>query len=342
MQFLKSFFISALIVCVAYFSIIFSLIEAPVPAEYWVAEMIAVKKDLIRSQTGKNKIIIAGGSSTLFGIDAKHASAQLGIPVFNFGLHAGLRLEKILREVDSVVEHGDYLILALEPSFYRCHPKWTLWQMNNVVGWDHDVWREMSYLGKIEFAATVSSGLLGQMIISTVQRILHSPEIGRRLDALDNDLILSKFRARTTADTFQYSAYNLDDHGDLLGANGSRAKGPENDLSKPDHICDKTANQLARFVEKMKLRGIQVYFANIPLYARSGFDAMQKGESSFVRELTPIGCIIDKRENIIFDQKHFFDSGYHLNSEGRSIRTDLLIDAIRKNIFFGSCTNQNS
>jgi len=342
MQFLKSFFVSALIVCVAYFSILFSLIEAPVPAEYWVAEMISVKKELIRAQTGNNKIIIAGGSSTLFGIDAEYASAQLGIPVFNFGLHAGLRLEKILREVDTVVEHGDYLILALEPSFYRCYPRWTLWQMNNVVGWDHDAWREMSYFGKIEFAATVSPGLLGQMIIATAQKMLHSPEIGRRLDALDNDLILSKFRARIMSDDFQYSAYNLDAHGDLLGTKGSRIKVPENDLSKPDHICDEAAGQLARFVEKMRVRGVQVYFANIPLYARSGLDAMQKGESSFVRELTPIGCIIDKRENIIFDQKHFFNSVYHLNSEGRSIRTDLLIQAIRKNILSGSCTNQGS
>jgi len=70
MKFIQSFFISTLIAFISYYTLVLILIDAPVPAEYWVGEMLIIKKELVKKHAGKNKIIIAGGSSTLFGIDA--------------------------------------------------------------------------------------------------------------------------------------------------------------------------------------------------------------------------------------------------------------------------------
>ena len=164
MKFIQSFFISALVAYIGYYSAVLILIDAPVPAEYWVGEMLIIKKELVKTYAGKNKIIFAGGSNILFGIDAEYASKQLGLPVINFGLHAGLRPKKILKEVSTIVESGDILILAFEPPYYDCNEKLTAWQVNNIIGWDHNAWRDMSYLEKIDFVSSVSFATFTSML----------------------------------------------------------------------------------------------------------------------------------------------------------------------------------
>jgi hypothetical protein len=61
MNFIRIFFYSTLVACLTYFAAALALIDAPVRAEYWVGEMIAIKKDLVKRYAGKRKIIIAGG-----------------------------------------------------------------------------------------------------------------------------------------------------------------------------------------------------------------------------------------------------------------------------------------
>ena len=340
MKFIQSFFVSSILACVTYYTAVFMLIDAPVPAEYWVGEMITIKKELVKEYAGKSKIIIAGGSSTLFGIDAEYASKSLDMPVINFGLHAGLRLERILQIVSSVVEHGDLLVLPLEPPYYDCNTQLNSGHVTNIIGWDHDAWKEMNYSEKLEFVSLVSPTLLGQMLVAEILKKLHPAVISDRLTSLDRSLVLSRFRARTVPSAFEYSAYNLNSHGDMQRTEGSKFKGQGYDVSSPSHVCDKTASNLISFVDRMKKRGVQVYFANTPYIASEvGLDTIRKGELSFRNEFVHIGCIIDNREDLIFDRKYFFNTDLHLNTEGRSLRTDAFIKAIRKNVLSGTCVN---
>ncbi len=332
MTFIKSFFISALAAAVVYISAVMVLIDAPVEAEYWVAEMITIKKELVKQYAGKSKIIIAGGSSTLFGIDAEYASKQLGMPVINFGLHAGLRLNKILEEVSGVIEHGDILILPLEPPYYRCNTTLNSWQVTNIVAWDHGAWGEMNVREKIEFAFLISPKLFRRMLVAKIQEPFNPAKIAKRLEALDNSLVLAKFRVRKSPVGFEYSAYNLNNHGDMLRTEGSDVEGQSSNYSKPSHVCANTASYLIDFIDSMRKRGVRVYFANTPYIAsEGGIDHLKNGDLSFRNELAPVGCIIDKREELVFDRKYFFNSNLHLNAEGRLLRTELLIKSIRNN-----------
>ena len=87
------------------------------------------------------------------------------------------------------------------------------------------------------------------------------------------------------------------------------------------------------FVESMKKKGVQVYFANVPYIAsENGLDNLRKSEEIFRNALSPIGQMIDRREDLIFDRKYFLDAVLHLNEEGRALRTDLFIKAIRMNV----------
>lgn len=340
MKFIQAFLISALIAFTSYYSVVLMLIDAPVSAEYWVGEMLLIKKELVKKYAGKNKIIFAGGSSTLFGIDAEYAGKQLGVPVINFGLHAGLRPKKILKEVSTIVESGDILILAFEPPYYDCNEKLTAWQVNNIVGWDHSAWRNMSSLEKIDFVSSVSFATFTNMIQAALQRRYYPSEVSERLATLDRETVLSRFRTRNIPTSFVYSAYQLDDFGDMRRTEGSKYFGKVVDIRKPAHICGSTKNYLIAFVNTMKKKGVRVFFSNTPYIAsETNIDSLQHSESGFLGEFASVGCMIDHRQELIFDRKYFFDTVYHLNTEGRRLRTNLIIKAIQHNVLSGTCAN---
>ena len=333
MKFIRSFFISALVASVVYYSAVLTVIDAPVPAEYWVGEMIFVKKELVKAYKGKSKIIVAGGSSTLFGIDADYASKQLGMPVINFGLHAGLRLDKIFKEVNAVIERGDLLVLALEPYYYDCAEPFSAWQVNNIVGWDHDAWKEMSYLEKGRFISSVSPTLFAHMLLADFEKKFYPSAVSDRLATMDQSKVLSRFHSRVITSSFEYSAYQLDHLGDMQQAEGAKFSGKSFDVRRPLHICDGTKKRLMEFVNGMRGKGVQVYFANTPYIASSvSMDEIEKGEAGFVEDLSSVGVMIDQRKDVFFDRKYFFNTDLHLNTEGRRLRTNSFIKALRKNV----------
>lgn len=343
MNFIRTFFYSTLVACLIYFVAVLILIDAPVRAEYWVGEMIAIKKDLVKRFAGKRKIIIAGGSATLFAIDAEYASRQLETPVINFGLHAELRLGKILQEAGAVVERNDMLVLALEPPYFDCHEKSSEWHVKNIIGWDHDAWKQMGFWEKAKFISLISPTTFGEMIVADIQRRFFPAQIYDRLITFDQPLVLSKFRAGRRPSTFQYSAYNLDAHGDILQTDGAEFKDIGRDVRTPRHVCAETKNQLVSFVRAMEGKGVRVYFSNTPYIASGvGKDEIRKYEAVFQKELAPVGCFLDKREDLIFDRKYFFNSDLHLNNKGRALRTDLLVSAIGQIGITGSCPSAPS
>lgn len=341
MKFIQSFFISAILACLIFYVAVVSLIDAPIKTAYFNAEMITIKKELVKAYKGKNKIIFAGGSSTLFGVNAEYASKSLDMPVINFGLTAGLRLEKIVKVIGDVAEQGDVLILPLEPTYYDCKSydsKLASSQVTDIIGWDHDTWKEMSYLDKLDFVTLVSPTILAQMIVAETLKKAYPALIADRLNARDQTSVLAKFKVRSAPTEFAYSAYNLNNYGDILGTEGSKYKGKGEDVNKPLHVCDKAASILVKFVDQMKNKGVQVFFANTPYLAlETGLNTYKTSELNFINELAPIGCIIDKREDLIFDRKYFFNSNLHLNPEGRLRRTDGLVKSIRNNVLSGKC-----
>jgi len=85
---------------------------------------------------------------------------------------------------------------------------------------------------------------------------------------------------------------------------------------------------------------VRVYFANVPYIAsETNTFGVKQSESGFLEELVSVGCMIDRRQDLIFDRKYFFDTRLHLNAEGRRLRTNLIIKAIQNNVFSGTSVN---
>src|SRR5258705_7873836 len=117
-------------------------LPAPIPAEYWVREMIGVKR-MLASSISTPRIIFLGGSSTLFGIDASQVEEETGIRAMNMGMHAGMRLERVLSVGEDTARRGDILVLALEHIFYNCDRSWNSWQVTNALAWDRSYFHSL-------------------------------------------------------------------------------------------------------------------------------------------------------------------------------------------------------
>ena len=86
-----------------------------VPAQFEMTFLGEFDDKVERLQnTDGPKIVIVGGSSVAFGVDAELLEQTLGMPVVNFGLYATLGTKTMLDYSKSAVGEGDIIVIAPE------------------------------------------------------------------------------------------------------------------------------------------------------------------------------------------------------------------------------------
>ena len=198
--------------------IILLSLPAPFAAEYWVHELIVMKRSMLAALPSP-RIVLMGGSSVLFGYDAKKIKSELGIPTFNFGVHGGVRLDRLLSWGQEVARPGDIFVLALEEPFYNCNQSsWSPWQVRNALAWDRDYFNSFPILDRILAVSSAGvASLAFETIFSYVEVTFISDSFEKRVRSIEPDeAIVSRIRAgMPKAKTFEYSAENIDDRGDI-------------------------------------------------------------------------------------------------------------------------------
>ena len=89
---------------------------------YWVYIKSIRAKELDKKG---NKIVFLSGSNTLYGLNSKYASEKTGLPILNYGVHAGFG-PYLFHNAKSVIKNGDIVILALETDYYRKDKDWEI------------------------------------------------------------------------------------------------------------------------------------------------------------------------------------------------------------------------
>src|SRR4051812_31724248 len=70
------------------------------------------RKTFAADRIQEPKIVIIGGSGAHYGYSAREISRETGLPVVNFGSHAGLGLPYILYKARKVLKPNDFAVLA--------------------------------------------------------------------------------------------------------------------------------------------------------------------------------------------------------------------------------------
>lgn len=334
MRYLTYFLGSFIASVIFYYSIIFVLFPTPVAAEYWVREMLVLKRNLAQNLAGQPKIIVASGSSTLFNVDTNVLSNALHRPTINLGLMGGLPIETIFNEVNTVSVPGDLVIMALEPDYYcrETNPGYDPWQSRNAIAWNYTFWQNKSFFEKIAAIPALGSEFPLEMIQARLEAIFKPEILTPRLNALNDAKILDKYLNPPAASPESiYSIYNMDRLGNVKTVGESNYAGPPIRADEDIRICPQTLEKLTRFVEGLKSRKIKVVFANTPYIAFDELDLQKVDQSAkqFSTALEPLGPVIDRRSELVFPRDHFLDAVLHLNLKGRERRTQRLLTDIQ-------------
>jgi len=329
MRYLGLIALSSVVAAGSYFSASVALAPAPIAAEYWVREMLVIKRGIAGRYRGQRKIIVAGGSSVLFGIDTVVLGRELRVPALNFGLHAAMPLTEILDEAARAAGAGDAVILALEPRFY-CDPGLSAWQARNAIAWDHDLWRGWSMRQRLQAVARLGPFALIEIASSRAAQAWAPGSIRARLAAFDDARVLARFEAAPPPQRFAYSAENLDYLGNMRGLGGPEYRGSPRPADGRVAVCAQSVEVLRNFVDAAGRRQVAVRFALAPYVAdgRATEEAIDAASAEFARRISSIAPVLERRRDVLFARGFFLDTDLHLNARGRALRTQRLIAAV--------------
>jgi hypothetical protein len=331
--------------CLAFHFSVILLVRAPLEAEYWVKALIDVKLKLADTSPSP-RLVLVGGSSTLFGLDAEQISLTTGAPTLNLGLHAGLPLGRILAVADEAVRDGDTIVLALEPEYYECTGlSWNTWRTTNAITWDRPYFDTLPLIERIQAVYSTDDPSLSAKIIGTkvISLISERYESRQALASASSDANWSEYLSgRSRTDAFAYSAFNVDRYGDMRGNHASKYTGVGEPVVKPDGVCPSVATLLKQFVAKMSQRRIQVVVVGTAyLVEQEPAQGWEQAEARWRSDLEETNAVVlGQRNKLFMTRDRFFNTKLHLNDVGRQERTALLIADLMEAAIIATRTSQ--
>ena len=280
----------------------------PVPDDaHWIAALYAAKEQALARIHGP-KVILVAGSSTYYSYSATQLTRRLGLPVVNFGTHAGLGAPYLLDRAAREMRAGDIVVLTIENGLLRTeHPTAVLThfvqfydpgyvQRGGALSWApllvgvslHDLWR-----------SRVEEGLLGRTRI-------HIDPAG---DATDNlaSTVSPEVRAVVAA---------------------TRLVSITTDPNDPP-------GYLRQFVATARARGVTVLAAWSPMLDRPIYrdpsDPRRLGAISATYRRLGVP-VLGAPQDFLFPLADTYNSAFHLNDAGRAKATAKLGDLICRQI----------
>ncbi|MDY8136885.1 hypothetical protein [Aquimarina sp. 2201CG5-10] len=258
----------------------------------------------------KPKIILAGGSNLVFGVDSETIERELETPIVNLGLLAKLGLKFILNELKDVAREGDLIVLSIE----------------------HD----MTIQGNLELQKMTS---YYNSFAHKYYRNQDELEFGKYVIEIENCHLLFKKTISSLIDKVKedpaYMRSGLNKYGDgvyHLDIPSSNVLGSKSIIKANK---DEEIELLNEFHLFAKEKGINVVFSygayEIREYEKNKV-ALHKVDLSMRENLT-LEMIMDL-EGFVYPTSYFFDSVYHLNKKGRIEHTKNLIFGLKNSNVF--------
>ena len=297
----------------------------PTASSAWVHEIIERKQRAAQSITAP-KLVLLGGSGTLFGIKASVLEAELGTPVINCGLHAGLGMDFILREGKKMLKPGDTVILFPEYELLSFGEK------------NRREWAAITYLDYM--LSRNSNHYLTLPIADQIEIALMTP-LDRIGKGLKNQWVKEKLSAASEYNT--YDVVWLDDHGDMTGHDASRRPALAED--RDQRICEPLIKGISleeegfilisEFNQWAKANRVKVLAGFPSMVNRKEYDSnrIETVEGTlksfyFDHRIDVLGCLRDS----LLSQIEFYDTIYHPTEESSQRISMILANYFRKRL----------
>ena len=90
------------------------------PDNMWVKEAYALKLGVAEQYIGQKKLLVVGGSASMFGVRSPDLERAFDLPTINLGVNAGLGTYEVPARVDQLIEPGDVVVMPLEYRLLLC------------------------------------------------------------------------------------------------------------------------------------------------------------------------------------------------------------------------------
>ncbi len=265
------------------------------------------------------KIVIVGGSSAAFGLDSKMIEDELGCRAVNFGLYADLGTKLMMDLSRASVNEGDIFILAPEMSA----------QTLSLYFGSETALEAMD--GRFSMLAHVDIDDYGSLVGAAWK--------------VGSSKLKYLISGERPVNQGAYKKENFNEYGDNVFDR------PYNELSgygnpiRLDFSADSEDGSLTeyeQFIEYVneytafiRSRGGEVYFSFPPMNQKAVYEQnTDESIRAFYKNLClNLDCkVISNVFDYIMDDGYFFDSEFHLNNSGVTVRTVKLIDDIKREL----------
>lgn len=242
------------------------------------------------------RLILVGGSNLAFGVDSERLERDLGVAVVNMGHQASLGLHYMMDTVLRLARRGDCVLLVPEYEHLGQDIFYGGSAIIDLIG----------YTGNM--ALLRYNGLIGLLAANTgirhhQRKVVYYPPYTR--DSFnrygDNTAHLSRGPSKIIPYT--------------IGAG----------------VDPRPVNKINTFVHSCEQRGIRV-LVSYPAAMHSFYliNRVMVDKLSANLRGAHVPLLVSNPREFVFDDNLFFDTVYHLNARGRAMRTDKLVDLLRK------------
>ncbi len=262
------------------------------------------KHDQIK-KINNSKILFAGGSNLVFGLNSEKIEDEFSIPVVNLGLHAGLGLDFVLKELENSIVYGD--VVFLSPEYF------------------------LDTEGNYELKSQIAE------LYPEANKYFESnfkSDIAAHFDRTRTDMKLFTFKS--TADNNQnkliYLSKLFNKNGDFLGHLGQSSIFKSPSIPSLIYKYWNGIDKINQFNEIAKTKNVSVFFL-YPTFLKSEYlkNKIQINKLNQDLEKNLKIEILNSPTDLTFSNDFHFDSKYHLNKKGRDLRTNITINLIRNN-----------
>lgn len=275
-------------------------------------------KENVAEKLPSPRLVIVSGSNALYGVRATRIEEKTGIPTANFATHAGLAADYILHRPKAILRPNDTVILALEYELYFPRGVNSVYS-EYVLADDVDYFRSLSIKEQLIWAASAP-------LQTTVDRLKTSKSRNRRNLQQVKEMVAEEFNER--------GDITINSKADQTEA---QRKHVENFKPSPTLLYGDWENAsgqwaaIKEFIDWCHSRQIRVLatFPNTIYFSDYENGSLQKATSFLKEKYRSLGVpVLGEPRTFLYEPSDFFDTNYHLTSEGAEKRTDTLIDLL--------------
>lgn len=296
-------------------------------SEVWLKYLYILKDYINAKPTTKQRLLIVSGSNSLFGFDSALIDSQTPFMPINYATHAGLPINYHIDKILKIAKQKDIIFLPLEFGYYeRGIPNADFWYIQNMLTWDKD-YREFIDARGIFLAYVKNSEI--SMLKNFIKSLI------RPTPTPTNPIATMQEKWQNPQEFEGYTYTSLNRYGDFCTQVGALFRGNPSYLDSHLTLSPFFLAQYARLLEFAKTKHIKVFLTYPTTMENPDFSLDDPKTLAKIENLqTQLKArnieIYGDFRDFHFERKYFFDTPYHLNSEGARLRTQAFIKLLEQ------------